>query len=166
MAVVPATEDRPTAAPAGFLDRVPIVALRVVQFTVDLALVALITLVPTALILLLLPRNPDGSLGQLLIAVPVILSLLVLAVAISWWYWAHLPRRRGGQTVAMRWLQLRVVRLDGGEPTRSQFALRWLLLVVDAMFFGAVGLIAMLVSGEHQRIGDSLADTLVVRAVR
>jgi len=34
------------------------------------------------------------------------------------------------------------------------------------MLFGAVGLIAMLVSGKDQRIGDSFADTLVVRALR
>lgn len=162
---MPETEDRPTAAPAGFLDRVPIVGLRGVQFGLDLALVALITLIPTMLILLLLPRNPDGSVGQLLLAIPVILALLVLAVAISWWYWAHLPRRRAGQTVAMRWLGLRVVDRHGGEPTGSQLALRWLLLLVDCMLFGAVGLIAMLVSSEHQRIGDSLADTLVVRVI-
>lgn len=162
---MPETEQTPTAAPAGFLDRTPVVALRVVQFAVDLGIVALITLVPTALILRALPRNPDDTVGQLLVAIPGILALLVLAVVVSWWYWAHLPRRRGGQTVAMTWLRLRVVRLDGGEPTGSQLTMRWLLLVVDAMFFGGVGLIAMLVSGREQRIGDSFADTLVVRAV-
>lgn len=163
---MPETQEAPAATPAGLLDRIPIVALRVGQFAVDLALVALITLIPTALILLLLPRNPDDTLGQLLIAIPVIMALLVLAVVISWWYWARLPRRRGGQTVAMRWFRLRVVRLDGGEPTSSQLSLRWLMLVVDAMFFGAVGLIAMLVTAKRQRIGDSMADTLVVRSVR
>jgi uncharacterized RDD family membrane protein YckC len=66
----------------------------------------------------------------------------------------------------MGWLRLRVVRVDGGEVVGSQLSLRWLLLVVDAMFFGAVGLIAMLSSSRTQRIGDALADTLVVRAAR
>jgi uncharacterized RDD family membrane protein YckC len=163
MAVVPATEEVPAASPAGLLDRAPIVALRVVQFALDLAIVALITLVPMALALLLLPRNPDGSLGALLITIPVVLALLVLAVVISWWYWARLPRRRHGRTLAMGWFGLRVVNMDGSRTTSSQLTLRWLLLVVDAMFFGAVGLIAMLSSARHQRIGDSLADTLVVR---
>ena len=64
----------------------------------------------------------------------------------------------------MGWFGLRVVNLDGGEATSSQLTLRWLLLVVDAMFFGVVGLIAMLSTGTHQRVGDSLADTLVVRS--
>jgi uncharacterized RDD family membrane protein YckC len=66
----------------------------------------------------------------------------------------------------MGWFGLRVVRVDGGEPVGSQLTLRWLLLVVDAMFFGAVGLIAMLVTSQNQRIGDAMADTLVVRSVR
>jgi uncharacterized RDD family membrane protein YckC len=166
MTVVPETEEAPAAAPAGVLDRVPIVALRVVQFALDLGIVALITLIPTTLILLLLPRNPDDSLGALLITIPAILALLVLAVVISWWYWARLPQGRGGRTLAMGWFGLRVTGLDGSAPTGSQLSLRWLLLVVDAMFFGAVGLIAMLMTAKRQRIGDSLADTLVVRHVR
>ena len=49
---------------------------------------------------------------------------------------------------------------------RNQLTLRWLLLVVDAMFLGAVGLVAMLVTSQNQRIGDLMADTLVVRSVR
>jgi uncharacterized RDD family membrane protein YckC len=163
MAVVPETDEVPAAAPAGLLGRVPIVALRVVQFALDLAIVAVITLIPTTLALLLLPRNPDGSLGALLITIPVIVALLVLAVVISWWYWARLPRRRDGATLVMGWFGLRVVSRDGSDARCSQLTLRWLLLVVDAMFFGAVGLIAMLASASHQRIGDSLADTLVVR---
>lgn len=166
MAVVPETEDAPAAWHVGLLGRVPIVALRVAQFALDLAIVALITLIPTALALLLLPRNPDDSLDALLITIPVILGLLVLAVVISWSYWAWLPRRRGGRTLAMGWLGLQVVSLDGREPSSSQLTLRWLLLVVDAMFFGVVGLIAMMSTARHQRIGDSLADTLVVREVR
>jgi uncharacterized RDD family membrane protein YckC len=164
MAAVPETEEAPAAASPALLDRVPIVALRVVQFVLDLAIVVLITLIPMTLALLLLPRNPDDSLGALLITIPVILALLVLAVVISWWYWAWLPRRRRGRTLVMGWFGLRVVNVNGREATGSQLTLRWLLLVVDAMFFGAVGLIAMLSTATHQRVGDSLADTLVVRS--
>ncbi len=91
---MPDTEEAATASAAGLLDRVPIVALRVVQFCLDLAIVAVISLVPMALALAALPRNPDDSLGALLITIPVILALLLLAVVISWWYWAWLPRRR------------------------------------------------------------------------
>jgi uncharacterized RDD family membrane protein YckC len=34
------------------------------------------------------------------------------------------------------------------------------------MFLGAVGVVAMLANSRTQRVGDSLADTLVVRDVR
>jgi uncharacterized RDD family membrane protein YckC len=163
MAVVPGTDDAAAESGAGLGARVPIVALRVVQFALDLAIVVLITLVPVALALLLLPRNPDDTLGALLITIPVVLALLVLAVVISWWYWARFPLRRGGRTLVMGWFRLRVVRLDGGEATGSQLTLRWLLLVVDAMFFGAVGVIAMLSTSRTQRVGDWLSDTVVVR---
>jgi uncharacterized RDD family membrane protein YckC len=166
MAGVPDTEDAAAASAAGLLDRVPIVALRVVQFCLDLGIVAVISLAPMAVALAVLPRNPDDSLGALLITIPVILALLLLAVVISWWYWAWLPRRRAGRTLVMGWFGLRVVGADGGEPVGSQLTLRWLLLVVDAMLFGAVGLIAMLSSSRAQRIGDALADTLVVRESR
>ena len=156
--------DAPAAA-STLLERTPLVALRVVQFAVDVGIVALITVLPMS-VMLVLPRNPDGSLGALLLAIPVVLGLLVLSVALSWWYWSWLPRRREGRTLAMRWLGLRVVNLDGRDATGSQLTLRWLLLTVDALLFGAVGLVAMLVTTRHQRIGDAFADTLVVREVR
>lgn len=163
---MPDADEAAAPAPTGtLLDRTPIVALRVVQFAVDLGIVALITLLPMS-VMLVLPRNPDESLGALLLTIPVVLGLLVLAVALSWWYWSGLPRRRGGRTLAMRWFGLRVVTLDGREATGSQLTLRWLLLSVDGLFLGTVGLVAMLVTARHQRIGDALADTLVVRDLR
>jgi len=162
---VPEPEPALAAAGPGPLERTPIVALRVVQFALDLGLVALLTLVPMS-VLLLLPSNPDGSLGALLVSIPVILGVLFGAVLVSWWYWARLPVRRRGRTLAMGWLGLRVVRVDGGAPNRSQLTLRWLLLLVDAMFFGLVGLVSMLVTGKRQRVGDLMAETLVVRDER
>ena len=63
----------------------------------------------------------------------------------------------------MGWFRLRVVDIDGGEATGSQLTLRWLLLVVDAMFLGAVGVVAMLATAKRQRVGDSLSDTVDVR---
>ena len=65
----------------------------------------------------------------------------------------------------MGWLGLRVVREeDGGEPTLGQHALRWVLLIVDAAFFGIVGLVIMSTSQRKQRLGDMAAHTLVIRA--
>ena len=99
-----------------FLDGGPLVARRGVQFVVDLVISALLCALPMA-VFVLLPSNPDGSLGALLLAIPLALGVLVLAVVISWCYWAWLPGRRGGRTLAMGWLGLRVETTDG--------ALRW-----------------------------------------
>jgi uncharacterized RDD family membrane protein YckC len=154
--------DQPAATGPGLLARTPVVALRVLQFALDLAIVAVLTLVPMS-VLLILPRNPDDTLGALLVSIPVILGVLVAAALVSWWYWARLPRRRHGRTVAMGWLGLRTVRVDGGTASTSQLTLRWLLLLVDAMLLGLVGLVAMVATPRHQRIGDLMAETLVVR---
>ena len=150
------------AARLGLRHRAPLVAIRVLQFVVDLTMVALLTLIPMATVLFL-PHNPDGSLGAMLITIPVVLGILVAAVAISWWYWALSPLRREGRTWAMGWLGLRVVRLDGSPPTGGELSLRWVLLLVDAMFAGLVGLVSMLLTEHTQRIGDLLAGTVVVR---
>jgi uncharacterized RDD family membrane protein YckC len=166
MTRVPATptSDPDGAGHSGFLERIPVVALRVVQFAVDVGAVALICLIPVGLLMLILPRNPDGSVGNLLVAIPAVLLLLGLAVVISWLYFAWLPARGSGRTAGMVLMHLRVVSVDGSHASRSQLSLRWLLLAADGMFFGLVGLAAMLLSPKDQRIGDSLGQTLVERA--
>ncbi len=165
MTAVPETEGVHGLGQPRPLERIPIVALRVVQFTLDLAITALLTVLPMTAFLLL-PSNPDGSLGALLVAIPLALALLILALAISWWYWAWLPGRRAGRTLAMGWLGLGVESAAGGPAVGSQFTLRWLALGLDAAFFGLVGLTAMLLSPHQQRLGDSLARTVVVRTTR
>jgi uncharacterized RDD family membrane protein YckC len=139
------------------------VALRVLQFALDLALSAVLCLAPLAL-LLLLPENPDGTLGALWLAIPLLGLAMVVGIGLSWWYWAVLPRRWSGRTPAMRWLGLRVVGLDGRDASLGQLGARWLMLLVDAMLFGLVGLVAMLATPHRQRLGDVLAGTVVVRA--
>jgi uncharacterized RDD family membrane protein YckC len=144
------------------VDTAPIPALRVVQFTIDLALVALLCLVPLAVVLLL-PRNPDGTIGSLLVSIPVVLLALVACAVLSWSYLAWWPAVHAGQTPAMRLLHLAVVSADGRPATTLQHGLRWVMLLVDGMAFGAVGLGAMLLTPRQQRVGDVLADTVVVR---
>jgi uncharacterized RDD family membrane protein YckC len=140
----------------------PVVALRVLQFAVDLTIVAVLCMLPLA-VTLVLPRNPDGTVGSLLLAIPLVLLALVACVVLSFWYFAWWPARRGGQTLAMRWLRLAVTAVDGRPATATQLGLRWIMLLVDGMLFGAVGLLAMLLTPRGQRLGDILADTVVVR---
>ncbi|MCS6934420.1 MAG: RDD family protein [Chitinophagales bacterium] len=68
-----------------------------------------------------------------------------------------------GQSPGKKLMSIRVVRLDGGRPSFTQYATRWLLRVVD--FSGTLwtaGFLTMIISRYNQRIGDLAAGTLVI----
>lgn len=75
-----------------------------------------------------------------------------------WW-----PHHRGGATPAMRWLGLRIVTVHGEQPQLFDYFLRWLMYVVDGLLFGLVGAVLIAVTSRHQRLGDLIARTVVVR---
>lgn len=86
-----------------------------------------------------------------------------------------------GQTIGKRAMQVKVVSLDGGEPTLGQYLLRWFLrfyewgFIVFFLFwfngfigfviliFGGIASIIIIASnGKSQRLGDMVAGTVVV----
>jgi len=145
-----------------------VVGARVGQYIVDglLAAVPLIVLwiAIIGLIGTAISYSSDGgaAAGSLFMGAFALMALLSLAL--HWLVFAWWPSTHGGQTLAMRWFRLRIISEDGGQPTLGALTLRWLLLVVDGFFGGLVGLIIMMNSARHQRLGDSVAKTLVVRA--
>ena len=72
-----------------------------------------------------------------------------------------------GRTPGKRWNGLRVVRM-GGEPIGFlASAIRNVLRVVDWLPFAyLVGVAAVFVTARHQRVGDVVAGTLVIREQR
>jgi uncharacterized RDD family membrane protein YckC len=70
-----------------------------------------------------------------------------------------------GATLGKRWLGVRVVRSDGGEPGVAAIAVRTVLRVIDYLpLLYLVGLVTMLATGKRrQRLGDLAAKTTVVR---
>ncbi|GAA4850408.1 hypothetical protein GCM10023201_48600 [Actinomycetospora corticicola] len=92
-------------------------------------------------------------------------SLLAVVVTVGLWLVAFvvIPARTG-RTLLMMALGLRIVRRDGGGPASSgQHLGRALLLIVDTLAGGLVGLIVMLCSRHRQRVGDHAAGTVVIR---
>ncbi|MEF8808838.1 RDD family protein [Natronomonas sp.] len=68
-----------------------------------------------------------------------------------------------GQTVGKMLLNIVVVTEDGDPITYRESAIRTLLRIVDALpFFYLIGLIAIYLTDRNQRLGDLLADTIVV----
>jgi len=88
-----------------------------------------------------------------------------------------------GQTIGKKIMKIRVISLDGGEPSISQYIIRWMFKVFEWPFFfgytffslqsilayiiitgfwGIVVLIFIAVSKKNQRLGDMAANTVVV----
>ena len=71
-----------------------------------------------------------------------------------------------GQSIGKRFLKIKVISLDGGQPTMGQYFMRWLFRLVDFVFTLQIGgLIAIAVTENKQRIGDVVAGTTVIKMV-
>lgn len=113
----------------------------------------------------------NAGLDILLISLPMLLYSLLTEL------WMN------GQTVGKKILGIRVISLEGGEPTLGQYILRWItkffewpflfgyiFFSKDAIFvyafltglFGIVVVIIIAITGKSQRLGDLAAGTVVV----
>ncbi len=135
-------------------DETQVVGRRVVQYIIDYVLAGIIP----GLAYWLLDRG-SGFLRGFGWALATLIALVVYL-----WYWVLRPNSHHGQTFAMQLLGVRVISKGGGPASMLQYLVRGVLLVIDTFFFGLVGLITMMASRYHQRVGDHLARTLVVRA--
>ena len=95
-----------------------------------------------------------GGTGLALVAIASFLILFVYDVAFEVW--------NGGRTPGKKVNGLRVVVADGRPVTFVRSAARNLLRIIDVYFF-FVGAFFILFTKENQRLGDLVADTLVVR---
>jgi uncharacterized RDD family membrane protein YckC len=69
-----------------------------------------------------------------------------------------------GQSVGKRVRSIRVISLDGNQPTIGQYLIRWLFRIVDDMIgSGVVAIVSISLTEKAQRLGDMLAGTTVVR---
>lgn len=68
-----------------------------------------------------------------------------------------------GRTVGKMLLKTRVVKVDGFPVHWSHYLIRWALRLVDIwMFLGSIGILSILFSERHQRLGDAAAGTVVI----
>ena len=107
--------------------------------------------------------------------------LLILQVLPSLLYTVTTELLLNGQTIGKRTMQIKVVSLDGGEPTLGQYMLRWFLrfyewtfviafvfwrnpvfAMIILAFGGITSIIVMAISPKGPRLGDIAAGTVVV----
>jgi uncharacterized RDD family membrane protein YckC len=92
---------------------------------------------------------------------------LVILFLVDWGYGITLEAAWSGQTVGKRALGLRVIQQSGVRIGFYHAALRNLARPVDRLpLLYLVGGVTALLSGSHQRLGDMLAGTIVVRERR
>jgi uncharacterized RDD family membrane protein YckC len=68
-----------------------------------------------------------------------------------------------GQTLGKRALDIKVVRIDGNKPTLGAYIIRWILMIVDFLFYYFVAIVTIAINGKGQRLGDLAAGTAVVK---
>ncbi|WP_257668371.1 RDD family protein [Parapedobacter tibetensis] len=69
-----------------------------------------------------------------------------------------------GQSVGKRAMKIRVISLDGTQPTIGQYLLRWLFRIVDFVLTSGVGaIISVAATKNKQRIGDIVAHTTLIK---
>jgi uncharacterized RDD family membrane protein YckC len=122
---------------------------------------------------LLLSLEQNVGLDILTISLPMLLYSLLTEL------WLN------GQTIGKKIMAIRVISLEGGEPTFGQFLLRWVTKFYEWPFFfgyiffsndnvlaysfitglfGIAVVIVISVSNKNQRLGDMAAGTVVVNA--
>jgi len=71
-----------------------------------------------------------------------------------------------GQSVGKRLLKIKVISLDGSQPTLGQYFMRWLFRIIDFTLTSQVGaLVCVAVTENKQRIGDIVAGTTLIKTV-
>lgn len=68
-----------------------------------------------------------------------------------------------GQSIGKRAMNVKVIRLDGTQPTIGNYILRWILRPIDTFLYGVPAIISITNSENNQRIGDKAAGTTVVK---
>jgi uncharacterized RDD family membrane protein YckC len=139
-----------------------VVRRRCLQYVLDVAIAAVPVLtigIVAGLGVIALDGINRKPLGIALAVVLVVLYLGAIFLVEVW-----LPYRNGGRTPAMRLLGLRVVNLDGSPPPLKAYAIRALLMCVDGFLWCLVGIVLMAVTERHQRFGDIIARTMVIRS--
>ena len=98
----------------------------------------------------------DADLGESFIFImgPIFLILL---------YHFSLETFNQGQTIGKKLLGIRVVRIDGRDPTPADFLARTIFFLIDVLFtLGAAATLMVATSRNKQRLGDLVAGTAVI----
>ncbi len=67
-----------------------------------------------------------------------------------------------GQSLGKRALRIKVITMEGGQPSVSQYLIRWMFRLIDVCLFLMPGFFSIILSQRAQRLGDMTAGTIVI----
>lgn len=80
-------------------------------------------------------------------------------------YYFFLEMFSRGQTLGKRIIGLRVIRLDGRDPTPADFLTRAIFLLPDVLLTAGIPAVVLIFTGrKNQRLGDIVAGTAVIQS--
>lgn len=129
---------------------------RILAFIIDLTIIGFCYLMLFLFFASTFGRAMDTSFGR------IVLGLLPVLGFIGYQFMSELFSN--GQSVGKKALNIRVVRLDGRQPSTTDYLLRSIFHIIDTIF--SSGILAALVistSVKRQRLGDMTANTTVIR---
>jgi uncharacterized RDD family membrane protein YckC len=136
------------------------VGVRLGAYIIDTIIVWMVVLVPLVIAIgLSFDRSGGSGVGI------AWLTFFVCTIVVAWFNILYLLRN--GQTIAKKWLGIKIVRADGSPASFSRIF--WLRGVVNSLITGAFGLYffvdSLLIFGDaRQCVHDKIADTIVVVA--
>ncbi|HSP87285.1 MAG TPA: RDD family protein [Ignavibacteriaceae bacterium] len=69
-----------------------------------------------------------------------------------------------GQSFGKKARKIKIIKMDGSQPTIGSYFLRWILKPIDVYFtYGSVGIITLFINGKGQRLGDLAANTTAIK---
>ena len=139
------------------------VGSRSLALLIDLLIGGLILFVPYALVFLTARDAAQSWLGQFGVST-ITLVFLLLLFSFQWGYFNFFEWLWNGQSPGKRMMRLRVIRLNGSPISWSDVFLRNLIRPLDTFVsLGLIGVGMIFVSRRSQRLGDLMAQTLVIR---
>jgi len=93
----------------------------------------------------------------------IVTKYFILLALINWVSYGTLLEGRTGQTIGKKLLRIVVVKVGNSPCDYISAFIRNLLIVVDGLFYYIVGLIIIAISEKRQRLGDHLANTVVMK---
>jgi uncharacterized RDD family membrane protein YckC len=159
----PSVDAAPAVVSAG---RWEMVARRVCQHLLDWALaVGAGFLVGLLVGLVVIPLLKWGIVAPKAILWAPVITFCAIAFVAELLIHVWVPLRRGGVTPGMVVMGLRIECVRGGEPGVRDYLVRWFLFTVDGLLLGLVAVVSIAVTRRHQRVGDLIARTVVVRVI-